>query len=681
MKWSDWDWKEVKGRRNKRRSQPQPEDSEEDSSPEEDMLSCSMELHKAEATPAPAPRAADLASSILLRRTEEFFKNPPEWKILVENTFISVRSWRDRSSRTSVSAPARLVTSGGCGDGAGGSPRRPAPSPTSPAAAGADSGGGGDTGGGCPKPLPPTAVKPELQSKASTAHLAPAASTKPPSPRLSAEQAQRASAVAEVTPADAAAGTPIIRTAEEATSPKRRKQKTKGKGPVQLDVKCEQDSKSGGAVEQHFAPNVLPQLPSAVATSPLSSCFPTSGSPQGQSCAGAKSLAGMTVVKKRKGRNVQIERSGTSLEEDDEAQSEATAERASTRTATCDASDDASSLVASPTNGAELNSEATVEALEDEDEASPIASTPSGKSARRARKRAAKAAAKANQASMQVAAKPAEAGCEQSVASKEASAREEPQWQPLVLGNAVRASLMQRQSAFPRQQARVAASHGMEAHERFSFEGSPQTAWPSRRPTARRGLWGASRQGCAPLEALPQSGSSCIEEDDEDERLPELEPDLEQDLQRRQERLAAVKLKIAKANEDPQAQGLRNIPANHRLLNEMEGQVREAEIELLKAAAKERRKRKGKSQHELVMVDLPTQHGLVLADRGGAAGASGPADAAGEAASCGATGDAAAGATCDAAALVTAALAREKASRLAGSPMAASSGNSPDGLR
>lgn len=134
MPLTDWNWKEVKGRRSKRRPHPQLNDSEdeeeqENPSPEE----CSPAVASEPSRPKAVATGARSDSLIWLWRTREFFfKNPPQWEILVENTFIDVRSWHNRSSRT-VSAPARLITSGGSTSStARPPPRLPANFPAAP---------------------------------------------------------------------------------------------------------------------------------------------------------------------------------------------------------------------------------------------------------------------------------------------------------------------------------------------------------------------------------------------------------------------------------------------------------------------------------------------------------------------------------------------------------------------
>jgi len=131
---TDWNWREVKGRRSKRRPHAQLNDSEDEEEqenppPEE----CSPAVASEASRPKATATGARSDTLIWLWRTREFFfKNPPQWEILVENTFMTVRSWHDRRCRT-VSAPARLITSGGSTSStARPPPRLPANFPAAP---------------------------------------------------------------------------------------------------------------------------------------------------------------------------------------------------------------------------------------------------------------------------------------------------------------------------------------------------------------------------------------------------------------------------------------------------------------------------------------------------------------------------------------------------------------------
>lgn len=132
---TDWNWREVKGRRSKRRPHPQLNDSSEDEEEQKNQSpeQCSPAVASQPSRPkalAPAMRSESL---IWLWRTREFFfQKPPQWEILVENTFMTVRGCQYRSSRT-VSAPARLITSGGSTSStARPPPRLPANFPAAP---------------------------------------------------------------------------------------------------------------------------------------------------------------------------------------------------------------------------------------------------------------------------------------------------------------------------------------------------------------------------------------------------------------------------------------------------------------------------------------------------------------------------------------------------------------------
>jgi len=394
MSWTEW--QSVRGRRAKRRSLPQSQDAVEEND-DDDV--------QATETVSGVLRSQPVEKVHLdrawLRGTREFFKYPPQWKIEVENTFISVHSWHDRSLRTTLSAPACLVTAdSSCATGSSSSTSTRSMFKSAQQNREKAKGNPAEVGAGVPKivgrlpadfPAPPT--------------------WKPPAPPP---------AMAEEAEDSPSSSTMAVRAADEAAGPKRRKPKSKPKGTT--------------------AKEALSPKPHAVSTPPVAHPKP----------APEMSDFGMiTVVRGRRRRELGRKSlqhldadTGTSAEADDEDASsvgQTSSIQCHIRDADdillaskskCDTNmdDDSHGLSASPSLD-DLHKSVEAE-LHEEDEAKESAneavdrhthaiesasieaeipspsmavSSPSSKNARRQRKRAAKAAAKANLVSAKVA--------------------------------------------------------------------------------------------------------------------------------------------------------------------------------------------------------------------------------------------------------------------------------------
>lgn len=125
---SDWQWQQVRSRRSRRHLRRHEEGEEDqESNSDSEPRAGHVDRPRAElpsptsplAPPAPraAPEAVEAAGSFASRAPPSELETwtaaaNADWKVVIENTFISVTTWRDRMRRT-VSAPARLLTHDG----------------------------------------------------------------------------------------------------------------------------------------------------------------------------------------------------------------------------------------------------------------------------------------------------------------------------------------------------------------------------------------------------------------------------------------------------------------------------------------------------------------------------------------------------------------------------------------
>lgn len=585
--WSNWNWKEVKGRRHKPQSKRQAEDGvglaqelraifpsakihlgppptsdaqreqppspaavdeledeyEDVPSPAEPLRVAASEACAPKVEPGGHDELGSGASSLLLwRMREPIFKHPPEWEILVENTFISI-DWRDRRSRT-ASAPARLITSplrGNCvvSSSSHGRPGLPADLPPAP---------------NHNAPVPPVLdASDELLGYMTL---------------VKKRKGRR------------------IQTSEDAGN-------GLSVGTVQRPLR--QSSSANGVQEMDSDQELEDSMNSAEASRNRMELDLDS-----------RTLSGMQA--------------GESSEAGEHSGSSNTPQSAPDGgTSEYGIKSRGPEHLASPIACAELS--------EDAGGASTMLSQSSSSAkaeSKRARKRAAKLAMKAREA----VGNPQDPGKSADFPSPK-SAVVAPSAKTVVLErHSINKDEQSVAQASPPQQLMASAGPAIKHafHARYSLESFHRSAWPSRRTSRDRDERGYYSAGHSASQVVAPARSFILDEEEawlEEEGLSEVEPEESAArLEKMKARLADVQANLQKARQEVHEQELGNIPADREILYEFEGVVREAETVVLREEENLKERRRQGQKKQVILDSSFRQHDLVFVDRGGAGKAS-----------------------------------------------------------